>query len=344
MNWKTTAVLLVCVGLLAAGCSSASKQVNEAAIAQAAPVPPSISSARDRELAAKTFAALPFGTEDYQIGPNDVLEIGVFEWEMAEQTKTLAPRVSQEGIISLPLIGDLNVSGKTVREVRVLIEKALIKGDFIKNPRVSVVIREFRSKRVSITGAVKDPGMYTLQENVTRLVDLLSLAGGLSDLAGQRCHVLKADPAGTRAAGDGKDIITVDLYYLLRLGDQELNLVLGNGDVVHVPKADKFFVYGYVHQPGAYDLKHRTTALEALAMAGGLVTPEASPSACVVRRGPQEIPVDIEAITDREAPDIYLQGDDILEVRQTTGRRVWLTLWEGFKSIFHIGVGWNLNN
>jgi len=322
----------VCLILFVAGCGGLQK-LDEAAMRA------SVSSARDRQLALETLVRLPEQAIDYRIGASDVLEVGIFQWELSEETKTLAVRVSQEGVVSLPLIGDLTVKGKTVREVRVTIEKLLQDGDFIKTPRVSVVIKEFRSKRIAVVGAVKDPGVYTIRENVTRLLDILSLAGGVAETAGQQLYIVR-----TRAA-DGKkekQVITVDLHDLMVMGDLTLNAVLADGDVVNVPMAQKFFVYGYVNKPGAYDLKRRTTVLEAIALAGGLVRPMASPSYCVLRRGDREMEIDLGDIADGDEPNYYLQPDDTIEVRSTFLRRVCLTLWDGVRSIVH--VGYTLNN
>jgi polysaccharide export outer membrane protein len=316
--------------LVLVGCAG-TREVNEAAL--------SLSTDRDRQLALETLDRLPEEPQDYRIGPSDVLEVGVFQWEMAEQTKTLSVRVSEEGIISLPLIGDLNVKGKTVREVRVMIEKALQQGAYIKDPRVSVVIQEFRSKRISIIGAVKDPGTYTLRQNQTRLLDMLSLCGGLSETAGQHLHV-----ATTRGAAPKKErsLITVDLHELLVRGDLALNMVLQDGDVISVPLAQKFFVYGYVQRPGAFDLKRRTTVLEAIAMAGGLDSPMAAPGNCVLKRGDDEYVLDLTDIARAKAKDPFLKPNDIVDVRSTFFRKSFLVLWEGVRSIFH--VGYTLNN
>jgi len=318
--------------LLVAGCGGLQK-LDEAAMRA------SVSSARDRELALETLVRLPEQAVDYRIGASDVLEVGVFQWELSEETKTLAVRVSQEGVVSLPLVGDLAVKDKTVREVRAMIEKSLRDGQFIKNPRVSVVIKEFRSKRIAVVGAVKDPGVYTIRENVTRLLDILSLAGGVAETAGQQLYIVRTRQANGKKE---KQVITVDLHDLLALGDLTLNAVLADGDVVNVPIAQKFFVYGYVHKPGAYDLKRRTTVLEALAMAGGLDRPMASPSYCVLRRGDREMEMNLGDIADGSEPNYYLQPDDTIEVRSTFVRRVCLTLWDGLRSIVH--VGYSLNN
>ena len=332
MHTKHVGVLLFCLALFVAGCSGAEK-VDDAALRA------SVSTTQDRQLALETLAQLPDQAVDYRIGASDVLEIGVFQWELSEETKTLNVRVSQEGIISLPLIGDLKVKGKTVRDVRGAIEKTLKDGDFIKTPRVSVVIKEFRSKRIAVVGAVKDPGTYTIRENVTRLLDILSLAGGVAETAGQRLHVVRTASAGGKSE---KKVITIDLQELLSKGDLTFNVVLADGDVVNVPLAEQFFVYGYVQKPGAYALKRRTTVLEAIATAGGLDRPMASPTYCVLRRANREVIVNLVAVADGDEPNYYLRSDDVIEVRSRFVRRLALTLWQGVTSIVH--VGWTLNN
>lgn len=321
---KILSVLLLCVFVI--GCSGASERVNFAAVRM------SSSSERDRKLTIETLTRLPEETQDYKIGPNDVLEIGVFQWELSEETKTLAVRVSQQGTVSLPLIGDLAVAGKTVQEVRVAIEESLRNGDMIKNPRVSVVIKEFRSKRVSVVGAVKDPGTYTLQQNVTRLLDIVALCGGLTETAGQKLYIVRTNEKDAE-----KQRIVIDLHELMVAGDMKLNAVVSDGDVINVPLAPKFFVYGYVMKPGAYDIKRNTTVLEAIAMSGGLERPYASPGITVIKRGEEEIPVDLVAVAAGTVPDVYLQADDIVQVRQTQMRRAGLFLWDGVRSVFSIG-------
>ena len=329
---KRSVLAAFCLSLLVAGCSGA-RRVDEAAMRA------SVSSVQDRQLALETLARLPDQAVDYRIGASDVLEIGVFQWELSEETKTLAVRVSQTGMISLPLVGDLNVKGKTVRDVRVMIEKSLQDGKFIKTPRVSIVVKEFRSKRIAVVGAVKDPGVYTIRQNVTRLLHILSLAGGVADTAGQHLYIVRTSAAGGKSV---EQVITVDLHELLEKGDLTFNVVLADGDVVNVPLAQKFFVYGYVQRPGGYDLKRRTTILDAIATAGGLVRPMASPSYCVLRRDNQEIIVDLVDVADGDEPNYYLRPDDVIEVRCRFWRRVGLVLWQGVTSIVH--VGWALNN
>ena len=162
-----------------------------------------------RRLAKGTFQRLPELYEDYRVGAEDVLEVSIFEWELREETKSVEIRVSETGLIGLPVIGDMNVMNLTVEEIKAKIEKRLKDWQIIPNPRVSVVVQQFRSKRVAVVGAVRDPGTYTIRRNVTTLLDILSLAGGPDARAGQVAYVIRdirpqiAPDAGAASAGGG---------------------------------------------------------------------------------------------------------------------------------------------
>ncbi|UCD56213.1 MAG: polysaccharide biosynthesis/export family protein [Candidatus Hydrogenedentota bacterium] len=362
------------LALVPSGCGT-----TEAQLVNRPPVAPyvSITDESSRVLAQNTRSMLGERSEDYRIGPEDVLEVTIFEWELREETKSVEIRVAESGIISLPVIGDIEVRGLTVAEVRRMIERRLFDGGFIREPRVSVSVREFRSKKIAVVGAVMDPGVYTLRQNVTTLLDILSLAGGVSDKAGYVLYVVRTrndsshskhkclptdapdagslkepetgssmnaagQPTAVETAGTGnKELIAIDLYELVELGNLTLNVVLRDGDIVNVPEAKRFSAVGYVREPGSFPLKKPTTILEGIAMARGLKTPEASPRSCILRRytpdGEVIIPFDLAAISEGRAPNLYLAPNDVIEVRQTTGRRIFLSVLDGFKYIFNVG-------
>ena len=309
-----------------------------------------------RRLATGTFQRLPELYEDYRVGAEDVLEVSIFEWELREETKSVEIRVSETGLIGLPVIGDMNVMNRTVEEIKAKIEKRLKDWQIIPNPRVSVVVQQFRSKRVAVVGAVRDPGTYTIRRNVTTLLDILSLAGGPDARAGQVTYVIRdirpemssnagavPEAGGTGTAGlpfdlGAKEVISIDLYELLELGDLSLNVLVGNGDVVNVPEAKRFHVIGFARDPGSFALKKPTTVLEGIAMARGFQEVEASKRVCVVKRktpdGEFIIPVDLVDVAQGKAPNFYLQPDDIIYVRQTTLRRTLLYTYDIVTKMF----------
>jgi polysaccharide export outer membrane protein len=223
------------------------------------------SSALDRIRIRETRKLLAEREMDYRVGADDILEISVFEWEMNQETRTLALTVSKSGAVAMPVLGTIQVSGKSVEQIQSFISKELETRNLIANPRVAVVVKEHRSRRVSAIGAVNLPGIYALQENATTLTDFLALAGGPAADAASVAYILKpnADPSGEPQK------IAVDLDELFKTRRNELDAALLGGEVVYVPVAPQVFVYGSVLQPGSISLKKPTTFLEALALAGG---------------------------------------------------------------------------
>ncbi len=128
------------------------------------------------------FAAAP-AADDYATGPMDALEISVFGIETPGEYTRLAAPVSAEGAIKLPQVGRLPVAGLTTAETDALIRKAY-DGRFLKNPRVSTTISQHRSKPVIVTGAVATLGTYYLRRNESTVMDILSLAGDVTEEAG----------------------------------------------------------------------------------------------------------------------------------------------------------------
>jgi protein involved in polysaccharide export with SLBB domain len=115
---------------------------------------------------------------DYVIGANDLVEISVFDIKDLDRVV----RVSNQGRISLPLIGSVQASGLTSHELEIVIAE-LLRQKYVKNPQVSVFIKEFQSRPVAIYGAVKNPGIIQLQSPRT-LIELLAMTGGFSDDVG----------------------------------------------------------------------------------------------------------------------------------------------------------------
>jgi len=134
------------------------------------------------------------GNSDYQIGPEDLLDIQVFG--VSELSRTV--RVSSRGFISLPLLGEVKVAGLTSSALENRLAELLAK-DYLQNPQVSVFIKEFTSQRVTVGGAVTKPGVYPLKGRTT-LLQAIALAGGLDDKASpsNQVTVFRSPPAGDK--------------------------------------------------------------------------------------------------------------------------------------------------
>lgn len=354
-KWQAGSCVVLWAACLAflSGCGSTEvREVNKAALS----LRTSYSDAKSRLLALKSFEALKDRASDYRVGAEDVITISVFEWQIRNETRSVDVRVTAEGGVSLPILGDMKIAGMTTEQVRLAVEKSFRERDILQNPRVSVEVKDFRSKRVAVVGAVRDPGVYSLRQNVSTLIEVLSLAGGLTETAGQVVHVIRSQNAtltaadvapmmgkSTGAEAPESSLITVDLFDLMETGDMDLNVVVQPGDVINVPAAMKFFVVGFVNQPGGFPLTRPTTVLEAIALSQGLREREASPTECMLKRRTADsdllIPVDLVSIARGEQPNLYLMGNDILDVRQTTLRGATLGFIDFVKSVFSVGVG-----
>jgi polysaccharide export outer membrane protein len=286
--------------------------------------------------------------DDYHIGPQDLLDITVFE--APELNRTL--RVSARGEISLPLLGAVKASGLTPQELETVLEE-LLRRTYMKDPHVGVFVRDMESHPVSVVGAVKKPGVFRISGAKT-LLEMLSMSEGLADDAGGTVLVMRgaglppapapasskpeASPqssdgappskddspsAGTRAAADspGANSVEVNLKDLLTSDDPHSNVLVYPGDIVKVSRAGIVYVIGAVRKPGGFVLRNNEniSALQALALAEGLTSTSAKSRARIIRTDPgtgqrTEISIDLGKIMASKAPDPLLEPKDIIFV------------------------------
>jgi len=249
--------------------------------------------------------------KEYKIGPKDLLEINVFELPELNQTV----RVTEDGSITIPLVGNVKIEGLTKDEVERKLA-ALLEQKYLKKARVSVFIKEYQSKRVAVIGAVENPGMYELVGRLT-LLQMISKAGGFSEKASNELFVLREGRNGVSAT------ICIDLEDLLINGNQKLNIPLQANDVINVPvdKIINIYVFGEVNKPGALAVKMSKgiTLLQAIAQAGGTAD-GASKSGIVIKRKDKKtgreikIKVNLKDIIKGKKPDIVLQEGDVVYV------------------------------
>ena len=268
------------------------------------------------------MAASSEADERYRIGPNDVLDIRVFN---RPQLSREAVRVDGRGMIRMPLI-EAEIQAACRTEIQLGREIATRYLKYQRNPQVDVFIKEYQSKPVAVIGAVNQPGRFQLQRRV-RLRELLTFAGGPADRAGRSIQVMHAAPltvvCGMPAAeGVADELLTGLVSYRLddtMRGDQVFNPYIQPGDIVSIPDADQIFVVGNVFRPASIPLKERITVSRAVAMAGGAMPDAKREKVRVVRQSPggttkTEIIVDLQAIDKRQAEDLVLQANDIVDV------------------------------
>ncbi len=282
---------------------------------------------------------------DYKIGPEDLLEISVFEEEKLNRTV----RVSSQGNISLPLLGILRVKGLTPYELEKEI-RDLLAEKYLQNPHVTVFIKEYRSQRISVIGAVEKPGVFEITGQKT-VLEALGMAGGLKEDSGQLLFLIRPPPPreeGLKKEGETSaesvQTFVISLEDLLIKGDIQLNLPLSHGDILNIPVSGKVFVGGEVVRPGGFPLKgKRVTVSQAIAMAEGL-KPEANGSeAKIFRYSGKEnereaIPVNLYAIQKGKAEDLYLVENDIVIVPKSGIKTFLFVLRDTLKGLVGFGV------
>ena len=278
------------------------------------------------ELNEKIFAQAQMRSDpgEFLIGEGDLLQISVFEAKELDNTV----RVSSRGFVSLPLVGEVQISGLTAIEAEEKIED-MYKSRFIKDPHVSVFIEEQISQRITLVGQFKNPGTYDYLSS-QRLLDVIALGGGLSERAGQIVQVRR-----TRYVQGEPNTFIVDLDQLIKEGNVELNIRLNGGDVLFVPEAGVFFVDGAVRRPGAYPIKHETVVQEGLVEAGGFESYAKKDIIKLVRMtesGQRQI-IDLD-LNETDSKEIALKDRDILIVSESALG----SLFKGF-SISFLGTG-----
>ncbi|MGM9487197.1 polysaccharide export protein EpsE [Ideonella sp. YS5] len=199
-------------------------------------------------------------TDLYRIGPGDTVRITVYQ----SPDLTLEARVTEAGVISYPLIGAIRLGGRTVSEAEAALAAALKKGDFIKNPQVTVMVTQVRANQVNVLGQVGKPGRIPLDVAGMRLTDVLALAGGVAANAGSDTVVVTGLRNGQPFRSE------VDLPRVFAPGGREHDIVIQPGDAIWVDRYPVVYLYGEVQRPGQLRLERGMTVMQALASAGGL--------------------------------------------------------------------------
>ncbi len=261
-----------------------------------------------------------------EVGPDDL--VGVTVYGAPELSRSV--RVDSEGKIRLPMLKrKIPAAGLLPVQLESEISRALEEEQILVAPVVTVGVVEYRSRPISVAGAVRRPVSFQASGFVT-LLDALTRAEGLSPGAGPEILVSKA-----RKAGEGATVLVerIPVKELLDTADSKWNIRLTGGEEIRVPEAGKVFVVGNVRKPGAFTISDpaETSVLTMLALSEGLLA-YSSDRAYVYRReaapGGREIGIELKKIMDRSAPDVPLLAGDILYVPEKKGRRATMSAIE----------------
>ncbi|WP_411887134.1 polysaccharide biosynthesis/export family protein [Hydrocarboniphaga effusa] len=261
---------------------------------------------------------------EYVVGPGDVLQVIV--WEHMELTNpfgsvnrdpvTGGQLVAADGTVTFPYVGNFKAAGLTVQQIQELLVRGL--SAVVTKPQVNVRIAAFRSRRIQVTGEVKNPGVITLDDTPKGAIEAINERGGLNTTASRRTAVL---------IRDGKSY-PIDLAGLLSGGTPSINPQLNAGDTVHVPDTnnDQVFVLGELNKQGPLIMgQQRMSLMEALTKSGGMDNFRAEDSGVLVfRRPPTPQETSLIYALDMSTPqgmllagEFNLQPRDVVYVKAT---------------------------
>jgi polysaccharide export outer membrane protein len=204
------------------------------------------------------------------LGPGDLIYVTVAN--CPEVTRSF--RIAADGDVLLPLLhGPVHAAGSRPDDLGRVIAKALVADHILIQPSVSVAVLEYRSRPVSVTGAVKHSVTFQATGPVT-LLDALARADGLAADAGPELLISRPSEAGNTP----DETTRIPLKELLSRADSSLNIALRGGETIRVPAAQKLYIAGNVKIPGEYPLAEtgKSTVIKALALCQGMLPYAAS--------------------------------------------------------------------
>jgi polysaccharide export outer membrane protein len=202
--------------------------------------------------------APPPGKTDYALGAGDAIRILVFQ----NPDLTMETRLSENGLISYPLIGPVDLGGLSLSAAENKLSAALQGGGFLQSPQVTISLTQVRNNQVSVLGQVARPGRFPLENAGTRVSDMLATAGGI--VAGGDDMAILSGMRGGKPFRQQIDIASIFLD-----GKSDVDLVVQGGDTLYVHRAAVFYIYGEAQRAGAYRIERDMTVMQAIAQGGG---------------------------------------------------------------------------
>jgi polysaccharide export outer membrane protein len=244
-------------------------------------------------------AGLAFAAE-VLLGPGDVVKMTVY----GSPDLSVETRVSEGGMMTVPLLGQVQVGGIPVAAAEKKIASALEKGGYLKKAQVNLLITTMTSQQVSVLGQVNRPGRYPV-DGKRKVLDLLAQAGGISPEGGDVVDLVRVRDGKTTRE-------TIDVVDMVRKGELNRDYEVSAGDVIFVERAPRAYVMGEVQRPGALRIERGMTVQQAVSAGGGLTPRGSSSSWRITRKGANGAPQTIDV----KASDL-VQTDDVITVRES---------------------------
>lgn len=238
---------------------------------------------------------------DQLLGAGDVLKVSVFN----NPEMTVETRINDNGAISFPLVGQVQIGGLTTAMAEKKLAGMLAAGGYVKNPQVNLLVTVNVSQQVSLLGQVNRPGRYPL-DTQRSVLELLALAGGVNPDGADSVVLVRKGPNGATV----KEVI--DVVEMVRSGDLRRDLVVQANDVIYVERAPRFYIYGEVQRPGTYRIERAMTVVQALSTGGGLTARGTERGVRIKRRGPDGRLQELDA-----KHEDLIQPDDVIYVKES---------------------------
>ncbi|TFW35995.1 polysaccharide export protein EpsE [Massilia horti] len=240
------------------------------------------------------------GAAEILLGPGDVVKLSVY----GSPDLSIETRVSEGGQITVPLLGQVAVSGLSVAAAEKKVGDLLEKGGYLKKAQVNMLITTLNSQQVSVLGQVNRPGRYPV-DGKRKVLDLLAMAGGISSEGGDMVSLVR-----TRNGTTTRE--TIDVIDMVRKGELNRDYEVSGGDVIFVERAPRAYVMGEVQRPGPFRIERGMTVQQAVSAGGGL-TPRGSNTRMRITRHDASG----RAVTIDAAASDLVQVDDVITVRES---------------------------
>jgi len=287
------------------------------------------------------------------IAPGDHLNVKVTNLDELSGEYTVA----NDGTISLPLVGDLAVSGKRDVDVAEMLRTRLA-AQYLQAPQVLVSVVGYQGQRVAVIGAVRNPGFYDVQSQNETILDLITRAGGIAGAAGPKVYFAPANGGGPRVepvvlsstdsdlgtALKGRNPVEIDLSDLYQGRPvAALGIPVRDGDLIAVQQGGQIYVGGWVENPNLYPLQPAMTVTQAITKAGGIHVAGSSDSVVVSRPDSdghlRDYHINYPAMVAGTEQDVLLEPDDKIYVGVSSVKVVPWSLYKVVATVVRVGVG-----
>ncbi len=224
---------------------------------------PPLASTNGEPLQSQVKSNPGIATADELVAEGDQLVISVFGQPDLSADLT----VGESGLITLPLVGTLEVKGKSAAQIALSFTQKLEQGQYLRNPKVAVKLIQAQSRSFSVMGEVQRPGRYPLTSALS-VLDGLSLAGGMTARADKQVRLLRR----TAKQSDSELVEYAAVKLELDNGavPEQLAQKLRPNDIIFVAQQKNFYVYGEVRKPGMYPIEDDLNVMRVLSIGGGV--------------------------------------------------------------------------